>query len=71
MKDKWWSKEVEELQEMVDKNDLYGLFCGLKVIYGFRSNFVVLVRNVDGSLFFINMDDIKVRWKEYFCNFFN
>ena len=71
MKDKSWSKEAEELQEMADKNDSHGLFCGLKAIYGPRSNSIAPVRNADGSLLFTNMDDIKARWKEHFCNLLN
>jgi len=71
MKDKWWSKEAEELQEMADKNDSHRLFCGLKAIYGPRSNTVAPVRNADGSLLFTNMDDMKARWKEHFCNLLN
>lgn len=50
---------------MVDRNDIYGFFVGLKVIYRFRINVIVLVKLVDGSKFYIDLKEIIERWKEY------
>ena len=71
MKDKWWNEKAEELQEMADKNDFHDLFQGLKANYGPRSNAVAPVKSADGSQLHSDLEDIKFRWKEHFCNLLN
>lgn len=48
-----------------------GLHNGLKAIYGPKTSAVSPVRSADGCQLYTNVEDIKTRWKEHFCNFLN
>ena len=71
MKNSWWQKKAEELQELADNHDYRGLFAGLKALYGPRTNPVAPVQSGDGSQLLTDMQAIKARWKEYFCSLLN
>lgn len=56
---------------MADKHDLCGLHNGLKAIYEPKTNAVGPVLSAVGCQLYTNLEDIKVRWKENFCNLLN
>lgn len=56
---------------MADKHDLCGLYNGLKAIYEPKTNAVGPVLSAVGCQLYTNLEDIKVRWKENFCNLLN
>ncbi|CAH3114867.1 unnamed protein product [Pocillopora meandrina] len=56
---------------MADKHDLCGLYNGLKAIYEPKTNVVGPVLSAVGCQLYTNLEDIKVRWKENFCNLLN
>ena len=57
--------------EMADKHGLHGLYNGLEAIYGPKTNAVGPVLSADECQLYTNIEDIKARWKEYFCNLLN
>jgi len=71
MKDSWWCKKAEEMQEMADRHDSQGLFAALKVVYGPRSNAVAPVKGDDCTKLYTNLNDIQGRWKEHFQKLLN
>lgn len=71
MKNDWWQRKAEELQELADNQDYRGLFAGLRAIYGPKTNPVAPVRSDDGSELLTDMQDIKERWKEHFSRLLN
>ena len=71
IKDAWWNKKAEEMQEMADKNNSHGLFSELKTIYGPRTNTVAPVKTADGSKLCTDLQEITERWREHFCTLLN
>lgn len=71
LKDSWWCRQAENLQEMADNHDYHGLFSGLKAIYGPKTNAVAPVKSADGSKVHTDILEIRERWKEHFCNLLN
>ena len=61
IKDNWWKKKAEKLQEMADKNDTHGLYSELRAIYGQRTNAVAPVKTADGSKTCTDLEEIKER----------
>jgi len=66
VKDSWWCKKAEEMQEMADRYDSQGLFAALKVVYGPRSNAVAPVKSDDCTKLYTSLNDVQGRWKENF-----
>lgn len=71
MKNSWWQRKAEELQELADNHDYRGLFAGLKALYGPRINPVAPVKSADSSELLTDMQAIKARWKEHFSSLLN
>ena len=66
MKDNWWNKKAEKIENFGECNNSQGLYSALKIVYGPKMNTVAPVKNANGPQLFTDMKEISDRWKEHF-----
>ena len=71
MKEGWWARKANELQEAADRNDTRAFYQGLKAVYGPRDSGSVPVRSRDGLALISDRAGILSRWAEHFQGVLN
>ena len=71
MKNTWWKRKSQELQDAADHHDLKRLYDGLKAVYGPRDAGSIPVRSKDGTTMITDQEHILKRWAEFFESLFN
>lgn len=71
MKEEWWARKANELQEAADRNDMKAFYQGLKAVYGPRDSGCVPVRSHDGLALITDHAGILSRWAEHFQGVLN
>jgi hypothetical protein len=66
MKETWWKRKADELQEAADRHDMRTFYDGLKAIYGPRDSGTIPILAADGSTMITDRTGILNRWAEHF-----
>ena len=67
----WWEMKAEELQRAADRNDMKGIYSGLKEVWGPQTKQPVHLKSSDGSEMFTDSKIVMARWSEYFQKLLN
>lgn len=70
IREEWWNKKINELQEYANKNDTYNLYRGITSIVGPIRKPLNIIENKNG-IKLSNKEDRLDRWREHFQHVFN
>ena len=65
-KSEWWEMKADDLQRAADRNDMKGLYSGLKEVWGPQKKQPVHLKSSDGLEIFTDSKSVMARWSEYF-----
>ena len=71
MKEEWWRRKAQELQEASDKHDMKSFYNNLKSIYGPMSNGSMPILSANGEELLTEKKYILKRWAEHFNSVLN
>jgi len=71
MKDEWWNKKAEAVQDLAESGNPRAFFESLKEVYGPRHSVTSPLLNEPGTALLTDKADVKNRWKEHFQNLLN
>ncbi|XP_072048524.1 uncharacterized protein [Amphiura filiformis] len=71
MRDEWWNKKAEAVQELAESGNSQAFFTALKEVYGPRHSIASPLLNSSGTTLLTDKDDIKIRWQEHFQDLLN
>ena len=63
--------KAEELQRAADRNDMKGVYSGLKEVWGPQTKQPVHLKSSDRLEIFTDSKSVKARWSEYFQELLN
>ena len=64
MKDDWWNKKAEAVQDLAESGNPRTFFESLKEVYGPRHSVTSPLYNKPGTVLLTNKVDVMDRWKE-------
>ena len=71
IKNAWWDKKGDELQQLADGNSSKGFFAAIKQVYGPQKTAVAPIRDAESSQMLTEKPAIVSRWREYFSDLLN
>ena len=71
MKDDWWNKKAEAVQDLAESGNPRAFFKSLKEVYGPRHSVTSPPYNKPGTVLLTNKVDVMDRWKEHSQDLFN
>ncbi|KAI5735577.1 hypothetical protein M8J77_020203 [Diaphorina citri] len=70
IREEWWNKKINELQEFANKNDTYNLYRGIKSTVGPIRKPLNIIEDKNGNKI-SNKEERLERWREHFQHVFN
>ncbi|XP_072022977.1 uncharacterized protein [Amphiura filiformis] len=71
MRDEWWNKKAEAVQELAESGNSQAFFTAMKEVYGPRHSIASPLLNSSGTTLLTDKDDIKIRWQEHLQDLLN
>ena len=71
MKESWWMRKSQELQDAADRHDMKQFYDGLKKVFGPHDSGSNPVRSKDGTAMLTDAEQILNRWAEHFESLLN
>lgn len=71
IKNDWWHRKAEELQQYADARDQKKFYAGLKEVYGPSGPTSTPMYNSEGTQLLTSADEISERWREHYSGLLN
>ena len=71
MKDDWWNKKAEAVEDLAESGNPRAFLESLKEVYGSRHSVTAPLYNKPGTVLLTNKVDVVDRWKEHFQDLLN